>query len=773
MKLSCILLTLMVSLSVSAQQELQLREDNVDEILSSMTLHEKAELVVGVMRKDVQSNIGMSSFIIPGAAGSTRSVSRLGIPSIVLADGPAGLRIKPHRPYDSHTYYCTHFPIGTCLASSWNTALVSQVGAAIGNEVHEYGVDVLLAPGANIHRNPLCGRNFEYYSEDPVLAGNIAAAYINGVQSQNVGATIKHFAFNNQETSRFGTDARVSERVAREIYLKAFEIAIKNSRPWCVMSSYNKVNGILTSENKDLLTTLLRDEWGYEGTVMSDWFGGMDPVARGGRTDRVANMKAGNNLIEPGEDVDVETIESAVKDGRLSMKDLDVNVRRVLQLIVKTPRFKGYEFSNQPDLKAHALITRHSATEGIVLLENRGVLPFAPSVKHVALFGVGSYEMLPGGTGSGNVNRAYTVSLVEGMRNHNYIVDESLLNRYTQYIKRANDSIAKLKHEWWQHAFLAPDAVPSDEVIRSAASQNDVAVVTLRRQSGEDYDRSASDFKLKQEELQLIQQVTNAFKALGKKTVVVLNVGGVIETSSWKNTPDAVLLPWQCGQEIGNSVADVLSGASYPSGRLPMTWPNVLTDVPSTSNFPLDGLEMHFKDSRWANYKDVRNVGYTCYEEGLNVGYRYFDTAGKGVSYPFGYGLSYTTFSCSPLNLQLQGDSVIATVTIANTGNRPGKQVAELYVAAPRGKVVKPVHELKSFAKTRELKPGESQTLRMAVNRKDLASFVEKSSSWVVDAGTYTFQVGFSSQDIQTSASIRLKGFRQRVPKILRLRNKF
>ena len=773
MKLSCILLTLMVSLSVSAQQELQLREDNVDEILSSMTLHEKAELVVGVMRKDVQSNIGMSSFIIPGAAGSTRSVSRLGIPSIVLADGPAGLRIKPHRPYDSHTYYCTHFPIGTCLASSWNTALVSQVGAAIGNEVHEYGVDVLLAPGANIHRNPLCGRNFEYYSEDPVLAGNIAAAYINGVQSQNVGATIKHFAFNNQETSRFGTDARVSERVAREIYLKVFEIAIKNSKPWCVMSSYNKVNGILTSENKDLLTTLLRDEWGYEGTVMSDWFGGMDPVARGGRTDRVANMKAGNNLIEPGEDVDVETIESAVKDGRLSMEDLDVNVRRVLQLIVKTPRFKGYEFSNQPDLKAHALITRHSATEGIVLLENRGVLPFAPSVKHVALFGVGSYEMLPGGTGSGNVNRAYTVSLVEGMRNHNYIVDESLLNRYTQYIKRANDSIAKLKHEWWQHAFLAPDAVPSDEVIQSAASQNDVAVVTLRRQSGEDYDRSASDFKLKQEELQLIQQMTNAFKALGKKTVVVLNVGGVIETSSWKNIPDAVLLPWQCGQEIGNSVADVLSGASYPSGRLPMTWPNVLTDVPSTSNFPLDGLEMHFKDSRWANYKDVRNVGYTCYEEGLNVGYRYFDTAGKGVSYPFGYGLSYTTFSCSPLNLQLQGDSVIATVTIANTGNRPGKQVAELYVAAPRGKVFKPVHELKSFAKTRELKPGESQTLRMAVNRKDLASFVEKSSSWVVDAGTYTFQVGFSSQDIQTSASIRLKGFRQRVPKILRLRNKF
>lgn len=756
-----------LSLSAFGQSAPQLRSDNIDEVLKAMTLHEKALLVVGTGMPNLNQNIGGTEKLVPGAAGTTCAIPRLGIPAIVLSDGPAGLRISPTRPYDSHTYYCTHFPIGTCLASSWNTQLVTNVGAAIGNEVLEYGADVLLAPGVDLHRNPLCGRNFEYYSEDPVLAGYIAAAYINGVQSQGVGTSIKHYAMNDQETARLGNDARLSERTARELYLKQFEIAVKNAQPWTVMSSYNKVNGTMTSERYDMLTTVLRDEWGFKGLVMTDWFGGTDPVWRNNKTDRAANMRAGNDLIEPGTPDDVKAIEDAVNNGKLDINDLNRNVHRVLELIVKTPRFKGYKYSNEPDLKAHAMVTRRSAAEGTVLLENRGALPLGNQVKHVALFGVASYDPIAGGTGSGNVNRAYTVSLVEGMRNNGYVVDDSLINHYTSYIKQAKEEISKVPHEWWQNLPLPTEMLPDRTLLNEAVSVNDVAIITLERLSGEGSDRTAKDFNLTDEELQLIKQVTNAFHAAGKKTVVVLNVGGVIESASWKSIPDAVLLPWQCGQEIGNSVADILAGKLSPSGKLPMTWPVNLSDVPSTKNFPTDGVEISFSQKDLSKYRTVKDVGYTNYEEGLNVGYRYFDTSGTPVSYPFGYGLSYTTFTCSPLQLSRNGSTVKVTFTVTNTGDCAGKQVVQLYVSAPKGKVVKPVHELKAFAKTKELKPGESQSIMMTVDEMDLASYVEKSSSWVADAGEYEFQLGFSSQDIQQRASLKLPVMKVKAHKIL------
>ncbi|MGI6232922.1 MAG: glycoside hydrolase family 3 C-terminal domain-containing protein [Prevotella sp.] len=766
-KLLSIMVSATLSLSAFGQSAPQLRSDNIDEVLKAMTLHEKALLVVGTGMPNLNQNIGGTEKLVPGAAGTTCAIPRLGIPAIVLSDGPAGLRISPTRPYDSHTYYCTHFPIGTCLASSWNTQLVTNVGAAIGNEVLEYGADVLLAPGVDLHRNPLCGRNFEYYSEDPVLAGYIAAAYINGVQSQGVGTSIKHYAMNDQETARLGNDARLSERTARELYLKQFEIAVKNAQPWTVMSSYNKVNGTMTSERYDMLTTVLRDEWGFKGLVMTDWFGGTDPVWRNNKTDRAANMRAGNDLIEPGTPDDVKAIEDAVNNGKLDINDLNRNVHRVLELIVKTPRFKGYKYSNEPDLKAHAMVTRRSAAEGTVLLENRGALPLGNQVKHVALFGVASYDPIAGGTGSGNVNRAYTVSLVEGMRNNGYVVDDSLINHYTSYIKQAKEEISKVPHEWWQNLPLPTEMLPDRTLLNEAVSVNDVAIITLERLSGEGSDRTAKDFNLTDEELQLIKQVTNAFHAAGKKTVVVLNVGGVIESASWKSIPDAVLLPWQCGQEIGNSVADILAGKLSPSGKLPMTWPVNLSDVPSTKNFPTDGVEISFSQKDLSKYRTVKDVGYTNYEEGLNVGYRYFDTSGTPVSYPFGYGLSYTTFTCSPLQLSRNGSTVKVTFTVTNTGDCAGKQVVQLYVSAPKGKVVKPVHELKAFAKTKELKPGESQSIMMTVDEMDLASYVEKSSSWVADAGEYEFQLGFSSQDIQQRASLKLPVMKVKAHKIL------
>jgi beta-glucosidase len=768
-KLALTCATAAVALTATAQPKLN--ENNIDEVINAMTLHEKALLVVGTgmgsMNAGSAGVLGAFAKIVPGAAGTTVAISRLGIPSIVLSDGPAGLRINPTRPYDSHTYYCTHFPIGTSLASSWNVDLVKEVGAAIGNETREYGADVLLAPGVCIERNPLCGRNFEYYSEDPVLAGEIAAAYINGVQSQGVGTSIKHFAFNNQETMRLGNDAIVSTRAAREIYLKNFEIAIRKSDPWTVMSSYNLVNGVMTSERRDLLTNILRNDWGYRGLVMTDWLGGTDPVRRQGGTDRVANMVAGNDLIEPGAPEDTKTIEEAVQNGKLDVKYVDACVRNILKLVVKTPRFKGYKYSNEPDLKAHALVTRNSAAEGTILLENKGVLPLTAATKAVALFGVGSYDPIAGGTGSGNVNRAYTVSLVEGMRNCGYDVDASLLNDYTIYIPKAKEEINKIPHEWWQGLPLPKEFVPTDEQIAKAVKANDVAVITIQRLSGEGKDRDETDFNLAPEEKEMLTKVSNAFHAAGKKAVVVLNIGGVIETQSWKNIPDAVLLPWQCGQEYGNSVALLLAGKLSPSGKLPQTWPTDFNDVPSSKNFPTKGLNVNMFAKDQSSYANMKDVGYTKYEEDIYVGYRYFDTFKKNVSYPFGYGLSYTTFGYSNLRLTDKGDAVEVSVDVTNKGNRAGKEVAEVYVKAAKGAIEKPVQELKAFAKTRALNPGETQTLTMTVRKIDLASFNEKQNAWVVDGGKYTFRVGASSRDIAATVDITVKGQKQKVSRAL------
>ena len=759
----------MAAATVTMAQAPQLRADNIDEVIAAMTIEEKAQLVVGTGMDGFSAApvIGSTASIVPGAAGTTAAIPRLGIPAVVLADGPAGLRINPNRQFDHNTYYCTHFPIGTSLASSWNKDLVRQVATAMGNEVLEYGADVLLAPAMNIHRNPLCGRNFEYYSEDPVLAGEIAAAYIDGIQSQGVGTSLKHFAFNNQETQRMGNDARLSQRAAREIYLKGFQIAITKAQPWTVMSSYNLVNGTMTSESRGLLTDILRKEWGFKGLVMTDWFGGLDPVWRGSKTDRAANMLAGNDLIEPGTVNDRKEIVDAVKNGKLDVKSLDACVRRVLQLVVRSPRFKGYRYSNQPDLKAHAQVTRTSAAEGTVLLKNNGLLPFSKEVKNVALYGCSGYELIAGGTGSGNVNRAYTVSLVEGLRCSGYHVDPNVLQQYVNHL-----AAWKKSHGTANANSLEVPALPDEMNIESAdeaAKNNDVAIVVLGRISGEGEDRFTSDYNLSEAEITLIKRICNAFHKADKKVLVVLNVGGTMETASWKNIPDAILLPWQCGQEIGNSIADIISGKLSPSGKLPMTWPVNLDDNYSMRNFPHDvkvTLSQMMNGS--AELQQRKDIGYTNYEEDIYVGYRYFDSFNKEVSYPFGYGLSYTTFAYADAACKVNGDLVTVTVKVTNTGSHPGKEVVQLYVTAPKGKLNKPAQELKAFAKTRELKPGESETVTMTVRTIDLASFNTAKSAWVTDAGTYQLKIGASSRDIRQSLTANVKAQTQKVSNVLK-----
>ena len=752
-KISILAMSAAAVLSCAPKGDPQLGKDSLDKVVAAMTLEEKAHLVIGTGMAGSSGEapvVGETRNLVPGAAGTTYPIPRLGIPAIVLADGPAGLRINPLREGDANTYYCTHFPIGTLLASTWNTELVEQVGQAIGNEVLEYGTDVLLAPALNIHRNPLCGRNFEYYSEDPVVSGKTAAAYVRGVQSNGVGTSIKHYALNNQETNRMKNDVRVSPRAVREIYLKGFEIAVKESQPWTVMSSYNFVNGVYTSESKDLQTTMLRDEWGFKGMVMTDWFGGADAAAQ---------MWAGNDMLQPGRPGQFEDIVEGVRSGRLSEADLDRNVRRVLELIVKSPRFKGYEFSNKPDLKAHAAVTRQSAVEGMVLLENNGVLPLASEISRVALFGTTSYDFIAGGTGSGNVNRAYTVSLLEGLRNAGYAIDAELEKTYTKYIKEETERLNPKSDDpmaMFMPKIRAGEFVPSAGLLDKMVRANDVAIITLGRNSGEFLDRKVADFTLTEQESGMIEAVCAAFHEAGKKVVVILNVGGVIETASWKNLPDAVLLAWQAGQEGGNSVADVLKGVANPSGKLTMTFPVRYEDHASSRNFPIDmAFGMFGKDK---DAEPQRNVDYTEYEEGIYVGYRWFDKQGLEVSYPFGYGLSYTRFEWSEASVKPSRGETAVSVKVTNTGKIPGKDVVELYVAAPQGELDKPVKELKAYAKTRELQPGESQLVTLKVKNSELASYDESASAWVTDAGHYDFMLGSSSRDIRATLCAEIRG---------------
>lgn len=759
------LVVLSVALTgLKAQQLPQLGKAPVKQVIAAMTLEEKVNLLVGTgmnMPGMPQGGpggpggtaVGQTKTLVDGAAGTTYGVPRLGITPSVVADGPAGVRINPTRDNDNNTYYCTAFPVGTLLASSWNTELVNQVGQAMGNELKEYGIDVLLGPGMNIQRNPLCGRNFEYFSEDPYVTGKMGAAMVNGVESNGVGTSIKHFAANNAETNRNSLQVNVSERALREIYLEGFRIAVQEAQPWTVMSSYNYINGRYASENFDLLSTVLRKDWGFKGYVMTDWFGGKDAVEQ---------VKAGNDLLMPGTPLQAQAILAAVKAGKLDVSAIDRNVERILNIIVQGPRFKGYANSNKPDLKANAQVTRQSATEGMVLLKNEGTLPLASGIRKLAVFGSTSYDIYTGGTGSGDVNEAYSVSLVEGLKNSGYAINENLQNMYQSYIQAVKEG--RPKREGLMALMMGSEPVGeltvTEALASSMASASDAALITIGRNAGEGRDRSSGDgdFKLTPVEQNMIKLVAAAFQAKGKKVIVILNIGGVVETASWKEIPDAILLAWQAGQEGGNSIADILSGKANPSGKLAITFPARYEDVPSAATFPGRELpSVEPKDNSPMSFmrgKPAEDI----YTDGIYVGYRYYETFGVQPSYAFGFGLSYTTFEYSNLKLSSAKFSgkLTVTVDVKNTGKVAGKEVVQLYLGAPAKKLDKPVAELKGFAKTRLLQPGEMQTITLILDARNLASFDPSASAWIAEAGTYTAKVGASSKDIRQTATFSL-----------------
>ncbi|MDO4212358.1 MAG: glycoside hydrolase family 3 N-terminal domain-containing protein, partial [Bacteroidales bacterium] len=750
----------------------------IDEIVKGMSLEEKASFVIGTNRvsetppdapecikkypmicEQYQADAEkhgvngwdeFQSFVatystqgrVPGAAGQHYELPSLQMRPFVYADGPAGLRIDPLRKDSAGNqlpgeYYCTAFPTETALAATWDLSLVERVTKAMGEEVKEYGVDILLAPAINIHRNPLCGRNFEYFSEDPILAGKMAAAYINGVQSNGVGTSLKHFAVNNQETHRNGVNEVVSMRAMREIYLRGFEIAVKESQPWTIMSSYNKINGTFASENKWLLEDLLRGEWGYEGFVMTDWWA---------QENAVRQQIAGNDLIMPGSQRQYDELVAGLKDGSLPEEVVDRNISRILGVMMQTPTAQGYQYSNKPDLQAHAAVTREVACEGMVLLKNEEVggkreegakaLPLAAGAK-VALFGNACYDILVGGSGSGNVNRKYKVSLAEGMKNCGFTVENATAEAYGKYLE-AEKAKQPAENFWTVPVF--DELLLTEAQVKAALAASDVAIYTLCRMAGEGGDRknAPGDWQLSANEKVNVDLVGRVAHEAGKAFVVVLDMGNIIDfTDVLAANPDAVLHAWLGGQEAGNSIADVLSGKVNPSGRLPMTWAKKYEDYASSKNFPF-----------------TEGDSLTRYEEDVFVGYRQFDRDKLEPLFPFGFGLSYTTFDYSDMTAKAAVDQITVTVKVTNTGKVAGREVVQLYASAPAGNMPMPVKELKAFGKTALLEPGKSEVLTLTFPKEYLASWGEK--GWTVAPGEYTLSAAASAADIRQTAKVKM-----------------
>ena len=740
----------MLAFSASAK-ELKLTAKNIDKVIKELTLQEKAHLVVGARlqdNKDAAGEIGYTKKLVPGVAGTTYPIERLGIAPVVMADGPSRVCLSPFREGDKKRYFATNVPSAVLLSSSFNTDATYRIGEILGNETREYGIDVLLAPGVNIMRNPLCGRNYEYYSEDPLLAGKIGAAFVNGVESQGVGTSVKHFAVNNQELNRLNNDARVSLRALREIYLKNFEIIVKESQPWTIMTSYNNINGRHASEDRGLLETILRDEWGFEGLVVSDWGGGYDAAKQ---------IWAGNDLIEPGRYAEVKRIMNAVESGELSMADLDRCVRRVLELVVKSIRHNGYTFSNNPPLEEHAKITREIEPEGFVLLKNeQNVLPFAKEQK-VALFGTGAYNLIVSNSVSVRSLNGRRVNLNEGLANAGVQLNETLDKIYTKHL---NSEMKRLAPFWKLRRWCTYDLRPVElRDIRNhtarAAEESDIAVITICRNSSEAFDRHVErDFNLNMMEQAMISAVSRDFHSKGKKVVVVLNICNPIEVASWRDKVDGIIVTWLPGQEAGNSIADALLGKSSPSGHLPISFPIRYADVPS-QNFPHNEVEWCAESgknlSRMFNqpkplYYDIPNIDYTNYEEDIYIGYRHYATRNVEVAYPFGYGLTYSQFEMSNMQVKESKEGYAVSCEVKNIGKVAAKQVVQLYSTELQPEVDRPAIELRGFKKTPLLQAGEKCVVEIVIKREDLMTYNEKAAAWKLTKGDYTLSLGFDSQ---------------------------
>ncbi|MHA3021701.1 glycoside hydrolase family 3 C-terminal domain-containing protein [Mycobacterium sp. BMJ-28] len=658
--------------------------------LSNLTLEQKASLLSG---KDFWT---------------TKNLDRAGIPSIVLTDGPHGVR---HQAGDAdhlginESLPATCFPLAVAVGSSWDRDIAARVGAAVGREGRALGVSVILGPGVNIKRSPLCGRNFEYYSEDPYLSGVLGASHVTALQETGPGASVKHFAANNQETERMRISADVDERTMREIYFPAFERVVTQAKPATVMCSYNKVNGVYASHDRWLLTDVLRADWGFEGAVISDW---------GAVSDRVAGVAAGMDLEMPGSGGTTDRqIVDAVRAATLDEKLVDQAVERVLALTA-LPR----DATGDLDVDQHHALARELAADSVVLLKNdNDVLPLGGITK-IAVIGSFAAEPRFQGGGSSHVNPTRIDAALDAIREQSPTSDVAV-----EYCKGFTLDASSDRES------LHGDAV-------QAARRAQVAVVFAGlgdREESEGFDRDT--LSLPDDQIELICAVA----AVASRTVVVLSNGGVVSLEGWHDEADAILEGWLLGQAGGSALSDVLFGHVNPSGHLAETIPLRLQDNPTWLNFPGE-------------------QGHVRYGEGVFVGYRYYTTANVPVRYPFGHGLSYTTFATTSLSVRATGDAEVdVEVTVTNTGSRVGKHVVQLYVAGGDAPVRRPLRELRGFAKV-QLQPGESTTVAFALDRRAFAYWDIAVGHWVVPAGTYSIQVCADASTVLREESITLPG---------------
>lgn len=662
-----------------------MNEQKKKEILSQLTLEEKASLCSG------------ADF------WHTKEVKRLGIPAVTVSDGPHGLRQEDPKDHNK-SYPAVCFPSACATACSFDRHLLFELGEILGSECRSQGVSVILGPAVNIKRTPLCGRNFEYFSEDPLLAGELAAAYIQGVQSQKVGTSIKHFCANNQEERRMTVSAEVDERTLREIYLTAFELAVKKAKPWTVMCSYNRINGEYASENKKLLTDILRKEWGFKGLVMSDW---------GAVNDRVKGVAAGLDLEMPSSGgVNDSEIVRAVRSGVLKESDLDQAVENVLELadrhLVQVPEDHCHDWDADHEF------ARQVECESMVLLKNEDeILPLNRQDK-IAFIGKFAETPRYQGGGSSHIN-AYRVT-------------------------SAMEAVQQVTEVTYVHGFTIDDDQQDEALLQEAvraAAQAKVAVIFAGLPEyieSEGFDRK--DMKLPECQNRLIHEVAK----VQPNTVVVLHNGAPVEMP-WVNEVKGLLELYLGGEAVGAAAVDVLFGFSNPCGKLAETIPVKLSDNPSYLFYSGEGDTVE-------------------YREGIFVGYRYYEKKGIPVQFPFGYGLSYTTFQYSDLEVNHseinENGSLSVTLKVRNTGKRAGKEIVQLYVKDHQSAVIRPVKELKGFEKI-ELNPGEAKIVGFQLDRRAFAYYSEELQDWCVQDGTYEILIGKSSRDIELSTTVRIK----------------
>jgi beta-glucosidase len=660
----------------------------IEDLIAKMTLEEKAALCTGA------------------SPWMTTPVERLGIPRLVMTDGPHGLRrAEDLNAFIGKSVPATAFPAAVCMASSWDVDLVHEIGAAIAEECLHYDVGVILGPGVNIKRTPLCGRNFEYYAEDPYLAGEIAAGFINGVQSKGVGTSLKHFAANNQEYQRLRINAELDERAFREIYLPAFETAVKKAKPWTVMCSYNKINGVFAAENHRLLSEILKDEWGFEGLVVSDW---------GAVHDRVEGLKAGLDLEMPGpRPRRVQAVIAAVRAGELDEAMLDESVRRILAIVFKaaeTPK------GGTLDLDRHHALACRAAAEGMVLLKNNGVLPLQNPGK-IAVIGRAAREAYYQGGGSSHINPTKVDSPYEELQKLAGTAELTYSDGY------AND-------ESFDQALI-------DQAVQDAR-RAEVALLYIclpPTKESEGYDRP--DLDLTAQQVALIQAVAT----VQPKTVVILNNGAPLVMSAWIDGVAAVLEAWMMGQAGGGAIADLLFGRVNPCGKLAETFPLRLADTPAFINYPGEN-------------------GTVRYGESIFIGYRCYDAREMPVLFPFGHGLSYTTFDYTKPRLSTPTfrdvDGVVVSVDVTNSGQVAGKEIVQVYVHDRRSSLARPPKELKGFAKV-ALQPGETRTVSIPLDFRSFAAYHPGYAQWVAEDGEFDILIGASSADIRCTLSATLQ----------------